>query len=131
MRKGIGMKLSLMTCSFIDVPDVYLASPAVVYVLNPIFYLHLCLTICIYVGSLEDNVHLTIKLQLVVEAPRLFEDVVADLNVTVNYLPKNHEPLPQISDYVKSIRISLWDFAFFREFNAEKGVHKTTHLRSS
>jgi hypothetical protein len=49
---------------------------------------------------------------------------VADLNVTVNYLPKNHDPLPQISDYVESIRISLWDTAFYREFNAEKGVHK-------
>jgi hypothetical protein len=49
---------------------------------------------------------------------------VADLNVTVNYLPKNHDPLPQISDYVESIRISLWDTAFYCEFNAEKGVHK-------
>jgi hypothetical protein len=61
---------------------------------------------------------------LAVEAQRLFEDAVADLNVIVNYLPENHEPLPQISDYVESIRISLWDSAFFREFNAEKGVHK-------
>jgi hypothetical protein len=49
---------------------------------------------------------------------------VADLNVTVNYLLKNHDPLPQISDYVESIWISLWDTAFYREFNAEKGVHK-------
>jgi hypothetical protein len=48
---------------------------------------------------------------------------VADLNVTVNYLPEIHDPLPQISDYVESIRISLWDTVFYREFNAEKGVH--------
>jgi hypothetical protein len=61
---------------------------------------------------------------LAVEAQRLFEDAVADLNVIVNYLPENHKPLPQISDYVESIRISLWDSIFFHEFNAEKGVHK-------
>ena len=95
-----------------------------VYGLNPIFYLHLCLNVCIYVGSLEDNVHLTILLQLAVEAQRLFDDAVADLNVTVNYFPENHEPLPQISDYMESIRMSLWDSAFYHEFNAEKGVHK-------
>jgi hypothetical protein len=46
------------------------------------------------------------------------------MDVTVNYLPDNHDPLHQISDYVESIRISLWDSAFYREFNAEKGVHK-------
>jgi len=49
---------------------------------------------------------------------------VADLNVTINYLPENHEPLPQISDCVESTWISLWDSAFYREFNAEKGRHK-------
>ena len=68
MKKEIGMKLSLITCSFIDVPDVYLASPAPVYGLNLIFYLHLCLNVYIYVGLLEDNVHLTILLQLAIEA---------------------------------------------------------------
>jgi hypothetical protein len=49
---------------------------------------------------------------------------VADLNVSVNYHPENHDPLPQISDYVESVRISLWDNAFFHEFNADKRVHK-------
>jgi hypothetical protein len=49
---------------------------------------------------------------------------VANLNVIVNYLPENHDPLPQISDYVESIRISLWDTTFYGEFNAEKGMHK-------
>jgi hypothetical protein len=34
-----------MTCSFVDVLDVYLASPAVVYVLNPIFYLHVLMPV--------------------------------------------------------------------------------------
>jgi hypothetical protein len=94
-----------------------------IYGLNLIFYLHLCHNVCICVGSFEDNVHLSILLQLAIEAQRLFDDAVADLNVTVNYLPENHDPLPQISDYVESIRISLWDSAFYREFN-ERGVHK-------
>jgi hypothetical protein len=63
-------------------------------------------------------------LQLAVEPQNLFDDTVADMDVTVNYLPDNHDPLHQISDYVESIRISLWDTAFYREFNAEKRVHK-------
>jgi hypothetical protein len=46
----------------------------------------------------------------------------------VNYLPDNHDPLPQISDYVESMRISLWDTAFYREFNTEKGVHKNNPI---
>jgi hypothetical protein len=50
------------------------------------------------------------------------------LNVIVNYLPDNHDPLPQISDYVESMRILLWDTAFYREFNAEKGVHKNNPI---
>jgi hypothetical protein len=50
------------------------------------------------------------------------------LKVVVNYLPDNHDPLPQISDYVESMRISLWDTAFHREFNAEKGVHKNNPI---
>jgi hypothetical protein len=67
-------------------------------------------------------------LELVVEAQRLFDEAVADLNVTVNYLPENHDPLPQISDYLESIWISLWDTMFYREFNAEKEVHKNNTL---
>jgi hypothetical protein len=50
------------------------------------------------------------------------------LKVVVNYLPDNHDPLPQISDYVESMRISLWDAAFYREFNTEKGMHKNNPI---
>jgi hypothetical protein len=67
-------------------------------------------------------------LQLVVEAKSLFDEAVADLNVVVDYLPDNHDPLPQISDYVESMRILLWDTAFYREFNAEKGVYKNNPI---
>ena len=49
---------------------------------------------------------------------------MADLNVIVNYLSKNHDPLPHISDYVESIQISLWDTMSYHEFNAEKWMHK-------
>jgi hypothetical protein len=65
---------------------------------------------------------------LVVEAKSLFDEVVADLNIVVNYLPDNHDPLPQISDYVESMRISLWDTAFYREFNTKKRVHKNNPI---
>jgi hypothetical protein len=34
-----------MTCSFVDVLDVYLASLAAVYILNPIFYLHVLMLV--------------------------------------------------------------------------------------
>jgi hypothetical protein len=90
--------------------------------------LHLCINVNESIGYDENISHLYILLQLAVGAYNLFDDVVVDLNVTVNYLPDNHDPLPQIADYVESKQISLWDTTFYREFNAEKGVHKNNPI---
>ena len=62
--------------------------------------------------------------QLAIETEKLFDATVADLGVSINYLPDGMDPLPTIFDYVETMRILLWDTAFFREFAVDKGIHK-------
>jgi len=68
---------------------------------------------------------------LAIETEKLFDATVADMHVSINYLPDGMDPLPTIFDYVEAMRISLWDTAFFREFGVDKGVHKTTTLTNN
>jgi hypothetical protein len=66
--------------------------------------------------------------QLAIETEKLFDATVVDLDVSINYLPDGMDPLPTIFDYVETMRISLWDTAFFREFAVDKGVHKNHNI---
>ena len=66
--------------------------------------------------------------QLATETEKLFNATVADLDVSINYLPDGMDPLPTIFDYVETMRILLWDTAFFREFAVDKGVHKNNKI---
>ena len=65
---------------------------------------------------------------MAIETEKLFDATVADMHVSINYLPDGMDPLPTIFDYVEAMRISLWDTAFFREFGVEKGVHKNHNI---
>jgi hypothetical protein len=58
--------------------------------------LHLCIKVNESIGYGEYISHLYILLQLAVGAHNLFDNVVVDLNFTVNYLPDNHNPLPVV-----------------------------------
>ena len=69
---------------------------------------------------------------MAIETDKLFDATVADMHVSTNYLPDGMDPLFIIFYYVKAMRISLWDTAFFRKFGVDKGVHKKTiTLRSN
>ena len=63
-------------------------------------------------------------IQLALEAERLFDSTIKDLGVTIDYFPDGRDPIPSISEYIEQVRIQLWDSAFFREFNVEKGIQK-------
>jgi hypothetical protein len=45
--------------------------------------------------------------QLVDEAVNLFEATISDMGVTINYAPDGQDPIPSISEYIETIRISL------------------------
>jgi hypothetical protein len=62
--------------------------------------------------------------QLEVETVSLFDATITDMGISINYLPDGEDPIPSISDYIETMRISLWEIAFFREFAVEKGIHK-------
>lgn len=62
--------------------------------------------------------------QLAVEAEELFEAVVTDLGVRINFCPDGENPIESIFDYVEGMRCSLWDIAFFREFMGPDQAHK-------
>ena len=66
--------------------------------------------------------------QLAIEIEKLFNATVADLDVSINYLPNGMDPLPTIFDYVETMRILLWDAAFFCEFAVDKGIHKNNKI---
>jgi hypothetical protein len=53
--------------------------------------------------------------QLADEAVNLFEASIFDIGVTINYAPDGQDPIPSISKYIETMRISLWDSAFFLE----------------
>lgn len=50
--------------------------------------------------------------------------MIADMGIDINYGPENGDPIERIFDYVESMRCSLWDLAFFREFKGPDQVHK-------
>jgi hypothetical protein len=58
------------------------------------------------------------------EAVNLFDATISDIEVTINYAPDGRDPIPSISEYIETMRIFLWDSAFFLEFSLDKGVHK-------
>jgi hypothetical protein len=62
--------------------------------------------------------------QLVDEAVNLFDATISDIGVTINYAIDGQDPIPSISNYIETMRISLWDSAFFLEFSLDKGIHK-------
>lgn len=66
--------------------------------------------------------------QLAVEADALFDGVISDLDVTIDYFPDGEDPIQSIFDYVEAMRCSLWDTAFFREFGAAQQVHKNNTI---
>jgi hypothetical protein len=62
--------------------------------------------------------------QLVDEAIKLFDATIANLGVTINYFPDGQDPIPSISEYIETMRISLWNTVSFHEFSLDKGIHK-------
>ena len=58
------------------------------------------------------------------EAEDLLKGVLEDMGVIINYEPEAETPIQKIFDWVESMRCSLWDTAFFREFKGDNGVHK-------
>jgi hypothetical protein len=62
--------------------------------------------------------------QLADEAINLFDATISDMGVTINYFHDSQDPIPSISEYIETMRISLWDTVFFLEFSLDKGVHK-------
>jgi hypothetical protein len=62
--------------------------------------------------------------QLVDEAVNLFDATISDMGVIINCAPDGQDPIPFISEYIETMRNSLWDSAFFLEFSSDKGVHK-------
>jgi hypothetical protein len=63
-------------------------------------------------------------LQLADETVKLFDAIIADMGVNINYFLDGQDPIPSISDYIESMRIFLWETAFYSEFSIEKGIHK-------
>ena len=61
--------------------------------------------------------------QLVIETKKLFNDIVVDLDVSINYLSDGMDHLPIIFYYMKTMCISLWDTAFFRDIYKEIHVN--------
>jgi hypothetical protein len=62
--------------------------------------------------------------QLADETVKLFDATIEDMGVNINYFPDGQDPMSTISEYIETMRISLWETAFFFEFSMEKGVHK-------
>jgi hypothetical protein len=62
--------------------------------------------------------------QLADETVKLFDATIEDMGVNINYFPDGQDPMSTISEYIETMRISLWKTAFFFEFSMEKGVHK-------
>jgi hypothetical protein len=62
--------------------------------------------------------------QLVDEAVNLFDATISDMGVFINYFLDGQDPIPSISEYIETMRISLWNTAFFLEFSLDKGVNK-------
>ena len=75
-------------------------------------------------SALHLNLKCTLNSQLAVEVEELFTGVISDMGVTINYEPEGADPIEEIFDYVESMRCSLWDIAFFREFKGPDQVHK-------
>jgi hypothetical protein len=63
-------------------------------------------------------------LQLADEIVKLFDAIIADMEVNINYFPDGQDPIPSISEYIETMRISLWKTASFLEFSTRKGIHK-------
>jgi hypothetical protein len=66
---------------------------------------------------------------LAIETEKLIDATMANLDVTINYLPNHIDHLPTIFDYVETMQISLLDTAFFRKFAIDKGVHKNHKIK--
>jgi hypothetical protein len=62
--------------------------------------------------------------QLADEVVNLFDATISDMGVTINYALDGQDPIPSISEYIETMRISLWVSAFFLEFSLDKGIHK-------
>jgi hypothetical protein len=62
--------------------------------------------------------------QLADEVVNLFDATISDMGVTINYALDGQDPILSISEYIETMRISLWDNAFFLEFSSDKGLHK-------
>jgi hypothetical protein len=45
--------------------------------------------------------------QLADEAIKLFDATIAYMEVTINYSPDGQDPIPSISKYIETMRISL------------------------
>ena len=51
--------------------------------------------------------------ELANEVVNLFDATISNMEVTINYFPDGQDPIPSISEYIQTMRISLWDNAFF------------------
>jgi len=65
---------------------------------------------------------------LAIETEKLFNTIVVDLDMGINYLPDGMDPLPTIFDYMETMQILLQDTTFFCEFLVDKGVHKNNKI---
>ena len=65
---------------------------------------------------------------MAIETEKFFDVTVADMHVSINYLPDGMNLLPIIFYYVEAMRISLWNTEFFCEFGVDKGVHKNHNI---
>jgi hypothetical protein len=52
-----------------------------------------------------------------VEAIKLFDLTIRDLNVTIDQLVK----VPSLLNYIKKWRFELWELTFYREYSKVKG----------
>ena len=65
---------------------------------------------------------------MAIETEKFFDDTVADMHVSINYLPDGIDPLPTIFYYVEAMRISLWATTFFCQFGVDKEIHKNHNI---
>jgi hypothetical protein len=75
--------------------------------LVPLLTLLPLLTFCSRVLVLYPYKCVAFMWQLADEAIKLFDATIAYMEVTINYSPDGQDPIPSISKYIETMRISL------------------------
>jgi hypothetical protein len=63
-------------------------------------------------------------LQLANETVKLIDATIVDMGMNNNYFLDGQDPILSISEYIETMRISVWEIALFLEFSIEKRIHK-------